>query len=305
MDYIAGIGAVAVLWLIYGVSTGRWNPGALVTGADGRASTSKLQWLAWTVVVIFSYVAIYVARAREHQYQALDEVPRNVLIALGLSAVTMSAAKAITVSYISSNKVQKTSTDAANAPTDSGQSAGSSASGAVNDDSGFPDLSKIQMLAWTVIAAGAYLITVGAQIGDIHRRVWEHKPNTGVPGLPDIDASLMVLMGLAQGAYLGKKLVTTDTPRLVGLSPTQGKPGTLVTLTGQALGAQQFGSQITIDGVPVSPDGIQWKDDSIVFAIPSTQAGGVRWSPPQRIAIGANIAGQASVNPQTFTITST
>ena len=277
------------------------EPGsARSNGADGRASTSKLQWFVWTVVVLFSYVAIYVARAREHQYQALDEIPRNLLIALGLSATTMTAAKSITVSYISSNKVQKPPADGAG---DAG--ATGTPSDVVKDDNGSPDLSKIQMLAWTVVAGAIYVITVVAQIGDIHRRVWELKANTGVPGLPDIDASLMVLAGLAQGAYLGKKLVTTDTPRLVGLSPTQGKPGTLVTLTGQALGAQQFGSQITIDGVPISPDGIKWQDDSIVFAIPSTQAGGVRWSPPQRITIGANIAGQASVNPQTFTITST
>jgi hypothetical protein len=113
----------------------------------------------------------------------------------------------------------------------------------------------------------------------------------------------MVLTGLAQGAYLGKKLVTTDTPRLVGISPTQGKTGTVVTLTGQALGAEQGGGQVTIDGVPVSPSQLQWKDNSIVFAIPESQVGGIQWSPPQRIMIGVDVAGQSSLNPQAFVIT--
>ena len=66
------------------------------------------------------------------------------------------------------------------------------------------DLSKVQMIGWTLIAVGSYIINVIHQIDQIHTN-----PNY-VSQLPDIDAALMVLMGLAQGAYLGKKLVTTE-----------------------------------------------------------------------------------------------
>jgi hypothetical protein len=296
MDYLAGVAAVLALWVLYRVLAHTWNPWDLVIGADGRASTSKLQWLVWTVVVFFAYVATYVARARQDHFGALDEVPQNVLIALGLSATTMAAAKAITVSYVSGGKIVKPPVDQ---PTD-GTPPAAGPGAVMQDDAGGPDLSKIQMLGWTGVAVGIYLITVIARIGDIRRDV--RGPNEEVLGLPDIDAALMVLMGLAEGAYLGKKLVTTQTPRLIGISPVQGPPGTLVTLSGQSLG-EQTGGQITLDGLPISPDQLTWQDASVSFAIPATYPGGAAWSPPQRITLGVLVAGQTAVNPQPFIVT--
>jgi len=93
------------------------------------------------------------------------------------------------VSYISTGRIAKSAVPS-----------GSSSFGAIfQDDAGFPDLSKVQMIAWTFIAIVTYLIAVGSRI---HQRNY--------CSLPDIDSALMVLMGLGHGAYLGKKLVTQD-----------------------------------------------------------------------------------------------
>lgn len=69
--------------------------------------------------------------------------------------------------------------------------------GILLDDAGNFDLGKIQMMAWTIIAAGAYLIAV------------YHNIFSGftLPGLPDIDTSLLALMGIGDTTYLLKKKI--------------------------------------------------------------------------------------------------
>jgi hypothetical protein len=71
------------------------------------------------------------------------------------------------------------------------------------DSSGSPDLGKIQLMLWTLIAVGVFLSGVFANI---------HNPGVCTPqgeckeSLPDIGETLMILMGLGHGAYLGKKI---------------------------------------------------------------------------------------------------
>jgi hypothetical protein len=283
IPYIAGIAALLLAWVLYGLLAGTWNIWKLVTGTDGRASTSKLQWFLWTVVVVFAYVAIWAARAAAGDFGPITEIPQNLLLAMGLSVTTMAAAKGITVSYVNSGRVIKTSADSARKK-DEGLGP------IVSSDEGDPDLSKIQMMIWTLVAIVIYLFAVVDQIRSGH-------------ALPDIDATLMVLMGLGQGAYLGKKLVTTITPRLTGLSPGAGKPGTQITITGMAFGAEQCGSLITMDGNPFHPQGTAWAADQIKFTLPEKPPSGRDWEPGQRVTFGLIVGGQESVNSLPFTVT--
>ena len=138
----------------------------------------------------FAYAAIYSLKVEAHHFDAINEIPKNVLIAMGMSVISAAAAKSITVSYFSTGCITKSVVPS-----------GSSSFGAIfQDDAGFPDFSKVQMIAWTFIAIVTYLIAVGSKI---HQRDYS--------SLPDIDSALMVLMGLGHGAYLGKKLVSQDT----------------------------------------------------------------------------------------------
>jgi hypothetical protein len=196
--YLISFGFLFLLWVLYRIFAGSWNPLKVVVGEDGRPSTSKLQMWMWTVVVLFTYGAIYAARAVTGKFDAINDIPANVLIAMGLSVITATAAKGITVSFIQSGELAKTqATTSTSGP-----------SQVLREDDGSLDLSKIQMLAWTVVAIAVYLINVVAKIkGGVYEP------------FPDIDAALMVLMGLGQGAYLGKKLVSTDTPRVPAVPP--------------------------------------------------------------------------------------
>jgi hypothetical protein len=64
------------------------------------------------------------------------------------------------------------------------------------DDDGQPDIGKVQMIGFTFVAVGIFVATLIHQLAST--------PVTTT--LPDIDSSLLVLMGISQGGYLGSKL---------------------------------------------------------------------------------------------------
>jgi hypothetical protein len=183
--YLYGAVALLVLWLVSGLLTRTWNPVHLALGEDGRISTSKFQWLLWTAVIFFSYTVLYAARASAGGFDPIAEIPENVLVVMAISTATMAGAKGVTSVKVGKGRrkppaVAKTA----------------NLTQVINDDSGFPDLSKIQMMAWTLLVATIYLVQVvhavpdGADIGE----------------LPDIDRTLMVLMGFGSGGYLATKV---------------------------------------------------------------------------------------------------
>jgi hypothetical protein len=307
MIYVIGFVVLALLWLTYAILTGSRNPGALYEGADLRASTSKFQWFLWTAVALFSYAVVYAKRIWYGHFDYVSYIPPNLLYATGFSLTTMVAAKGITSGYVASGQLSKGPTLAAGttgpvggsaSPTlnPSGQSHAprpSTATGAAAlfvDDDGIPDLSKIQLIAWTFIAIASYLTQVAYRVNTL-----------ATPDLPDIDTALLVLMGLGQGAYLGKKLVTTDVPRLTGIVPAAGAAGQEITLLGMSFGDAQAGSQITIDGVPYEGTA-GWADKQIKFKLPSAHPNGQRWADGQRISIGLVVGGRDSVNSVPFAV---
>jgi hypothetical protein len=265
----------------YAFFTGHGTLRPLYCGADGRPSTSKFQAMVWTIVALFTYAGIYTLRWYMGGTGGSNEdstVPKNLLIAMGFSFTTLAAAKAITVSYLNSGQISK---DGGPADTNLMQS-----------DDGSVDLSKAQMLWWTFLGVGIYLFTVF----DIFR-----KPASTNIVMPDIGTTLMVLMGLSHGVYVGKKLVTVDTPTVNPLSVNAGPPGTVVTLTGSGFGASQApGSQILLDGSPVAAT--SWSDGQIVFTIPATHPSARPWTSGQRVAVDVAINGTSSIAPATFTV---
>jgi len=189
--YAAGAGVLVVLWAASGLLSRRWTVFGYFIGSDGRPSTSKAQWFMWTAAVLFSYPVIYVARAQTGHYEPLQDIPTNVLVAVGLSAATMATAKAITYNQVATGRLAKTP-------------GGGGLSALIQDDQGFPDLSKLQMMAWTVLAIAVYL---AATVNEVHTfSMNSSNKSTGLPQIPDIGGALMALMGLGQGGYIAKKL---------------------------------------------------------------------------------------------------
>jgi IPT/TIG domain len=286
-----GIGLfVLLLAYVFAAIPHGWNPWKLVQGADGRPSTSKFQWLLWIIVIVFSYTALWVLRAKQGDYSAINEVPVNLLTVLGFSTGTAAVAKGITAGYVNTNRLAKTAAGNAGA-------GATNQGGLLQDDSGVPELAKIQLFGFTFVAVGIFLATV------IHQIV----SNPVVTSLPNLDSALLVLMGISQGGYLGKKLVTFNTPTLYPPVPSTAAPGDPVTLSGANLGSPSgsalapAGARLTIDSIPIPIT--TWSDSAIKFAVPETSpAGGAApWPPPKPVQLAAVVGGQTS-NPVSLTV---
>ncbi len=168
---VSSLSSVVVLWAISFVFTRKFNPFELACGVDKNYSASLLQFLIFTYVIVFAYVAVYVARLGA-ELTALPNIPLNLLVLMGLSVGSATASKGIVVSYVEQGKL----------PVD-----GADQSGVVKDKFGNVALTKVQMLIWTFIAAVIYLSTV---VDFIQRGLY-----TQQGALPDVDGALLVLMG--------------------------------------------------------------------------------------------------------------
>lgn len=276
---VYGFLALLAFYLVCVTVVGNLNPLGVVNGADNRLSTSKFQFFMWTAIVVFVYGWVYALRAKGGNLDVVNDFPQNVLIAMGFSVVTVAGAKGITVSYLNAGQIDKSSN-------------GPATGGLLSDDAGLPDLTKIQMLIWTFIAGAVYLFHVAHS--DVSK------------SFPDIDGALMVLMGLGQGAYLGNKLVSknTPTPTIGKLSVSSGTAGTLVAIHGDHFGPTQSDSKILFDGVPLAGLATSWNDSQVSFAVPASHPNGRAWATPrQTVQITLLIAGTPTSTAAPFDVT--
>ncbi len=271
MPYLVGGAGVLFFWMLYGVFSGKWNPMELAKGGDGLPSSSKFQFLLWTGVIIFAYITIYVARAQQGEYGPIAEVPANLLVLMGISGGAMVISKGITVYNLS----RGTATKSHETPK------GCSLKYLICDDDGEPALNKLQMIAWTFIAIGIYLVLLTRQVSA-----------TALAVLPNVDDSLLVLMGISQGTYLGKRLVSTTAPNFQRLGKDTARSGEEVTLYGKNFGDEQAGSIVRIGDL--YPSQIkEWKDDSITLILPQGLSSGTH---NVSVIVGSKESNQLTIN---------
>jgi hypothetical protein len=188
---------LGALWIVYLIVNRSWRFWRLAVGVDGRYSSSRFHGLSWTLVVLFGYSAMYFARVHAGSTTALQAIPPNVLTALGLSLGTTAAAAGITSGRIARKQEVRTTA----------RESELSFSALVQDDEGHPDLAKAQLMVWTIVALGVYLVATA----DAVTRTLATTDAALLPGLPDIDTTLLVLSGIGQGTYLATKVVNAPT----------------------------------------------------------------------------------------------
>jgi hypothetical protein len=295
MPYFYGILTLLVIWLFYGLCSQKWNPLRLVIGEDGRASSSKFQFFLWTCMIIFGYVAIYSVKAMNGDSSAFSKIPPNLLILMGVSTVSVVGAKAITGVQATQGTV-KTTQKPDSSKSDNGKkklpvekrNSSFNFIYLVCDDDGTPALDKIQMIAWTFISLIIYLILIIQQVN-----------SKGPYQLPNVDDTLLILMGISQGAYLGKKLTNSTTPSLLKLDRNTAQVGEEVTLTGQNFGDGQGGGYVKLTDTEnnniyyASVVQDKWQDGSITIIVPSI--------PESRYNISVNVGGKET-SPLTLNI---
>jgi hypothetical protein len=274
-----GLAALLGIWLASAFVSWSFDPSILFRGEDGKSSSSKFQFLLWVATTAFSFVALLSAAFSTGGSQARIELPDEVVAAFALSVATLVSAKAITVAQIANGRTSKPA------------HRNGSLSALVTDDSGNPDLTKVQMLGWTVIAVTVYLARVVAVV--------RHLPAHNLQ-IPALDRSLVMLCGVGYIAYLGKKLVSTDRPRLIGLSPPSGHAPLSVTIIGTGMGTRE-GASVILDGLPVATFVSFWSDRRIDLTLPSTRPDGTTWPNDRAVSVGLSTGGQLSSNTILFT----
>lgn len=191
--FIIGFLFVLLMLFIARIISGKWSPLELARGdgdSNGQLSASKLQYLIFTFVAVFAYTSITGARLLNlgdgTGFSASLDVPLNLIVLMGLSVTTAITSKAITVSYLKQDRISQKDN-----------------STLINGRNGKPDLVKAQMLMWTSVAVLLYLARVVRFVSD------GQYANVSL-SMPDVDATLITLMGVSQGAYIGNKLASQD-----------------------------------------------------------------------------------------------
>jgi hypothetical protein len=233
-------------------------------GADGRASSSKFQPFLWSIVVVFGFVTVLAARWGAGVGGSFVDIPENVLLVLGLAIGTGLAAKVIKVNNIAAGKEVNTRATGAEGP-----------AALFKDDDGRIDLNKTQAMAFTFIAVGAFLAAVAASLKD----------PAGTTSLPDIDPTLLVLMGFGSAAFLGGKLASKRpvTDPFIGsisretVSLAAADADRTVVLSGINFGATRGTGQLFVNGAALQSPIAKWADDSIEFVFPTTATAGAAW----------------------------
>jgi len=212
---VALLGGLAML-LSFALVALRTDVSALLVGKDGRYSNSKVQMAIWFAVLIVTYLAVVGIRAWAGGLTLIGGVnlPQNLLLLSGMSALTFAAAKGITVNTIDHAKSEAkkdalaeksdpvTAVKEAEVKAKPGAGAeGSSGRGFftnyVSDDRGDPDIGDFQMIVVTLLAVLVYLAQIFAFLGSMEK--------LQVVTIPDVDTTVLAAFGIGQAAYLTKK----------------------------------------------------------------------------------------------------
>ncbi|HEV2853392.1 MAG TPA: hypothetical protein VHC97_11365 [Thermoanaerobaculia bacterium] len=189
----------ALLWIIAWLAirgTG-YGLARFLVGRDNRYSKSKFQIAIWFGTVITAYLATLALRwwASVPSLVGGVDIPQNLLLLSGISALSFGTAKGIT-------QGKENRAEAAGVPAKPVADHPRFPSDLVSDDSGQPDLGDFQMVVITLIAVGVYVVQMFDFLSLLHL--------SAQVSLPDVDPTLLGIFGISHGAYITKKAVSGD-----------------------------------------------------------------------------------------------
>lgn len=182
--------AIAIISLIYLIVKGNFSE--LIKDEKKYPSLALFQFLVWTIIITFAYFGIYLTRIFGSELGLPPEIPSNLLVLMGISVAVPILNKQI------SDKKYANVPPADAVPPASRPLPSTLLS--MLQENGQLSLTRFQMFAWTWIGIIIYLFllyfTVNTEMGNVKQL-----------SLPNIDGTIVFLMGLSQAAYLGKKMV--------------------------------------------------------------------------------------------------
>ena len=274
---------------------------------NDHASLSSFQFLAWTLVIAFLYLTLWVLRFLNGTSAAPPDIPANLMVLMGISIAVPVASKGIEIYKTIKPRLR-------------GETYQPPDYASMLEENGSPSLLRFQMFFWTLAALVIYVVSfVIAALGQ--------STDILTTGLPDINPTFLFLMGMSQAGYLGSKAVAGKVEKTGSDqgSPVRGQPAEagapapatqsdgqkvpmaireivprdsvrskdLVTILGSGFGVKP--DTLMIGDVRIDPAGIaRWEDGRIEFSLPEKTALGMQ---PVRILTGTGSAsGQVTVS---------
>ena len=287
---------VVVSWAVRKYGDKEYTFIDIIYDAKGFPSLSKFQFLVWTIIISFLFAVVAFIRILSGTLDSPVVIPENLIYLLGISIGVIPVA-----SYISKDKYGeslKTSNETEmivnskkqieyledQLEVERARARGRRRKPSVQQpppysppkkrirknfwtmlmEGGIPSLTKFQMFTWTWIAVGIYVLTFLRIIGGF---VSGTITDVSSVVLPDVSFTLVVLMGLSQGAYAGGKWVSPKTPNITTISPKTGiKTDDTVAVRGVNFGNVK--NTITVGNEKVeNTDIIEWVDTGIDFKV--------------------------------------
>jgi hypothetical protein len=234
-------------------------------------SLSLFQFVVWTSIIAFLYFGVCLTRIFGGVTGFPPTFPSNLLTLMGIS---------VAVPVISSG-ISSTRKYGDN-PFSPEEIVKKHPLSTMLEENNKPSLPRFQMFIWTWIGITIYLAVFIAII--IKPGTLQAVENLN---LPNIDSTLVLLMGFSQGAYLGGKFVASQSSALEikKILPSEAKEGEIISMFGNGFGDKQDtvlfkdmgAGEIRVDKM-VSDGGsiIKWTDTRIDLKVPEgLQAGAV------------------------------
>lgn len=220
---------------------------ALVIGADGRASTSKLQAVLWTFAVLYAFVFLLVwgrsfgcgqqglsrediascERAAERRTTFTEVIGQDLqadyYVLLGFPLGVAVAAKALTTSKVAAGAIIKTPNKESNGVVQGLRET-------ISNDRGETDLLDFQYFAFNLLTLGFF---------------WTEFLANPAGGLPSLPSTLIALSGLSAAAYTTRKALKEDVKP--GVSSVIPRRAVLAEGTRIAVIGTEFGERATLD----------------------------------------------------------
>jgi len=176
---------------------GRWE---ILHDSEGYGSLTNFQFFLWTAVFLFSIVWVYAVRIQGGVLTPTVGWPSNALALMGVNTVSAVMSKAIDTNKQSKSKA---------IPKYKERSLWTM----FNEDDGRPTLARVQMFIWTWVSVTIYIYILFTMFFGpfLNSNVFVATPLCALT-IPDVDPTLVTLMGLSHAAYLGKKYYTTPSP---------------------------------------------------------------------------------------------
>ena len=257
--FLLTILVVIAAWLIFSRGNKPYAFWDLARDSAGYPSLARFQFLVWTMVVIFSFTTVSLIRLFSGVLDIPGVIPQNLLTLMGISvAVTPTSA------YVSSKKYGESMYEELSVEEIRKEKKKKKWEGILLENHR-PSLTRFQMFSWTVLSVFLYLSLLLSSM----RALDQTTIRSFV--LPDVEFTLVMLMGLSQGAYVGGKYVAPTKMDIIGIYPKEVESKGKASIRGVNFGTEK--GIVIIGRWTIDSRKIEWDENRIDITLPDMAPG--------------------------------